>query len=83
MDTIYVLNEKNEKEKMEVVSIFDLSNKAYRYIIYKPLDKKEYYVGKFKGNNITSLDTNLDELELELSNAILKDLIGEDYDKGK
>ena len=70
-----------KKTKMEVVSIFDLSNNDYKYIIYKPINKKEYFVGKYKGNDIVNLETDLDELETKLANAILKELVGDANDK--
>ena len=77
MDYIYVYNENDEKKKMEVVSIFDLTDNEYKYIIYKPLDKLEYFIGKYKGNKIVDLETDLSDLEMELANAVLKKVLGD------
>ena len=77
MDYIYVIDDENKKEKMEVVSIFNFEDSNYNYIIYKSLLKEEYFIGKYQGDNITLLDTNLNEKELNFANNILNTLIGE------
>lgn len=74
MDYIYVINEKNEKEKMEVVSIYTLPNSSYNYIIYKSLKEREYYIAKYKGENITDLNTDLTEEELKCANDFINRL---------
>ena len=76
MNYVYVYNSDNKKEKMEVISIFNLSISDYKYIIYKS-DKNEYYIAKYKGDNITNLETNLDSIELKLANAVFKEIVGD------
>lgn len=75
MDYVFVINEKNEKEKMEVVSLFNMSNSDYNYIIYKPINIKNYYVAKYKGDEIADLNTDLSGKEFMYANSILNSLV--------
>ena len=75
MDYIYVYNENNEKEKMEVVLIFDMPGQEYHYIIYRSMDKNNYYVGKYIGEEIVDLITDLNSKEIEFANSILKGVL--------
>ena len=77
MDYITVTKDNGELEAMEVVTIFNKSNSKYNYIIYKSLNGNDYYTGKYMGNEIVDLDTNLDEEEIEYANGIFNALVGE------
>ena len=75
MDYIYVYNEKNEEEKMEVVLIYEIPNNKYHYIIYRTMDGKNYYTGKYEGEEIVDLNTDLDSNEMEFANKVLKGVL--------
>lgn len=74
-DYIDVINDSGNTIKMEVVTIFKLNSYDFNYIIYKEIDDSHYYIGKYKGNDIVNLDTNLSSKELELANFILEGVI--------
>jgi len=65
----------NGVEKMEVVLIFNLEGYKYNYIIYRTLDNEHYYIGKYIGENIVDLDTNLSENEMLLAEKILEGVL--------
>ncbi len=75
MDIVVVSNKNGEKEKMEVVTIFDIPNYEFHYIIYRSLDGKDYYVAKYSGENVVNLITDLDSTELEYANGILRSVL--------
>lgn len=75
MDTIVITKENGEKETMEVVSIFEKSDSPFHYIIYK--NKEDYFIGKYIGENVCNLRTDLDETELNYSNKIFSVMVGE------
>ncbi len=54
-----------------------MSNSEYNYIIYKSLDNKEYYTGKYIGNDIVDLNTDLSEDEKVYAEGILNGLVGD------
>ena len=61
MDYIFITKSDNTVEKMEAVTIFNISNSDYNYIIYKSLKTGDYYAGKYLGDDISDLDTNLED----------------------
>jgi len=78
MDSIYIIKDNNEMEKMEVVTVFNISNSDYNYIIYKPLDNNDdYYVGKYIGDNLSDLITDLSVDELNYAKGIYDALVGD------
>ena len=83
MNYVYIYNSSKKIEKMQVISIFNLSISDYKYIIYKSLKNNDYFIAKYKGDSIEDLDTNLDDLELKLANKILLDIVGEEDAKSK
>ncbi len=78
MDYIYIYDDKNNKTKMEVVTIFEIDNSFYHYIIYRTIDKKHVYFGKYEGNEITELITDLTKKELLIGKSIYEQIEGED-----
>lgn len=58
--------------RMEVVTIFKLEGFTFKYIIYKTLDGKHFYVAKFYGEELVNLNTELSEREMKLCNGILE-----------
>lgn len=77
MDYVYVTKESGIIEKMEVVTLFNLSNSDYNYIIYKSLSGNDYYVGKYIGEDVSDLITDLNGKELEYAKGIFDALVGE------
>ena len=77
MDYINVTKDNGEIEKMEVVTIFNRSDSNYNYIIYRSLDGDNYYTGKYIGDNLVDLDTDLSNEEIKYANGILKGLVGD------
>ena len=75
MDVISILKENGQSEDMEVVTIFDMNNSQYHYVIYKSL-QGEYFVGKFLGEDVVDLVTDLSSMELEYAKGILGGLVG-------
>ena len=75
MDYITITKENGEKINMEVVTIYNMSNSDYNYIIYK--DDNNYYTGKYKGTDIVDLDTNFNKEEIAYANAIINALVGD------
>lgn len=71
-DYIDVTDNIGNKLKMEVISIFKLENYPFNYIVYKELDNSHYYAGKYTGDSIVDLDTNLSNEELELINDLFE-----------
>ena len=76
MDYIYITKDDNTIEKMEAVTIFNVSNSDYNYIIYKSLSTGDYYAGKYLDNNLSDLDTNLESFEIELVSGVFDSLVG-------
>ena len=75
MDKIVVTMADGREEEMEVVSIFEMSDSPYHYIIYRSADS--YYAGKYLGEEIVSLDTNLTSREKEYLKGVFQALVGE------
>lgn len=69
---IDIYDENDNKKQMEVVAIFKLDGYDFNYIIYSELDKSHYYIGKYKGEEIVDLNTDLSNQELVLCNKVLK-----------
>lgn len=76
-DYIEIFDENNISKKMEVVCTYKLSKYNSNYIIYCELDKSHYYIAKYKNNDISDLDTNLNDDEFNIGNEILKELTNE------
>lgn len=74
MDYIYITDDKDNKQKMELVSTFELEGYNYKYIIYSELDKSHYYIAKYQ-DNIEDLNTNLSDKELELCNTMFEEIM--------
>lgn len=72
IDYIDIMTDGMNKQRMEVVSIFKLEGYNFKYLIYRTIDKKHYYVARYTGNGIVDLDTNLSEAELKLCNKMLE-----------
>ena len=78
MDYIYIIKDNNEMEKMEVVTIYNVSNSDYNYIIYKSLDDNDnYYVGKYMGDAVNELVTDLSDEERNYAQGVYEALVGE------
>ena len=77
MDYINIMKSNGQNEVMEVVTIYNMSSSKYNYIIYKSLDNKEYYTGKYIGNDIVDLNTDLSEEEKVYAEGILNGLVGD------
>lgn len=78
MDYVFITKENNEIEKMEVVTIFNISNSEYNYIIYRSLNNNDtYYVGKYMGEDVSELCTDLNEKELSYARGIFDALVGD------
>ena len=77
MDYIFITKDDNTIEKMEAVTIFNISNSEYNYIIYKSLENNNYYVGKYMGTDICNLDTDLTDKEMKYANGVFDALVGE------
>lgn len=77
-DYIDVYDDNGNKEQMEVICTFNLEGYDYTYIIYKTLDSSHYYIGKYKGENLVDIDTNLSEKEYNLAEKILEGVLNND-----
>ena len=78
MDYIYIIKENNEMEQMEVVTVYNVSGSDYNYIIYKSLDdSSKYYVGKYMGDAVNELVTDLSEEERIYAQGVYDALVGE------
>lgn len=75
MDYIYITKEDNTIEKMEAVTVFNISNSEYNYIIYKSLITGDYYAGKYLGDDISDLDTNLNSFEIRCVSGVFDSLV--------
>ncbi len=75
MDKIVVYSDDGTREEMEVVTIYEMSNRPFHYIIYRSF-QDEYYVGKYMGDQVVDLDTDLDALEMKYAEGILEGLVG-------
>lgn len=71
-DIIKVTDENNQTRGVEVITIFQLKNYDYNYIIYKELNEDKNYIAKYHGTDNVKLNTNLSQKELELANTIWK-----------
>lgn len=76
MDYIYITKDDNTIEKMEAVTVFNVSNSNYNYIIYKSLITGDYFAGKYLGNDLSDLDTDLESFEIELVSGVFDSLVG-------
>lgn len=77
MDYIYITKEDNTVEKMEAVTIFNISYSDYNYIIYRSLVTGDYYAGKYIGDNVSDLDTNLNSFEIKCVSGVFDALVSE------
>lgn len=75
MDTVVVDNKNGKKEEMEAVTIFEIPNSEFHYIIYRSMDGNEYYVAKYIGESKVNLITDLDASEMEYAMGILKGVV--------
>ena len=75
MDYIFITKSDNTVEKMEAVTIFNISNSDYNYIIYKSLKTGDYYAGKYLGDDIGDLDTNLNAFEIKCVSGVFDSLV--------
>jgi hypothetical protein len=76
VDYIYITKDDNTIEKMEAVTVFNVSNSNYNYIIYKSLITGDYFAGKYLGNDLSDLDTDLESFEIELVSGVFDSLVG-------
>lgn len=72
IDYVVVEDNKGELTKMEAVLSFQLKEFHNQYLIYRSLDKKEYYVARCHGNRF---DTHLSVSEQVVANEILKEVV--------
>lgn len=75
-DYITITKEDGSKEKMEVVSTFNLEENQKDYIIYKSIGTEEHYYAASYDEN-SNLNANLSDGEKEKLNKILDDIIKE------
>lgn len=76
MDYINIMKSNGQNEVMEVVTIYNMSNSKYNYIIYKSLITGDYYAGKYLGDNVSDLDTDLESFEIEFVSGVFDSLVG-------
>ena len=74
MDYIYITDENNNKLQMELVTTFELKGYSYKYIIYKDLEEKHFYLAKYK-DDIDSLNTEFTDYEYKLCSEIFKEVV--------
>ena len=75
MDIFEIKDNNGNILKFEAVTKFNIRDSKYSYLIYRSLDKVEYYIAKYTGENIAKLDTNLTDFELKVGNEILETLL--------
>lgn len=76
-DYLNLLTDDNNVKKMEIVSIFNIDNSSYNYIIYRELDKSHYYVAKYIGDEVANLSTDLSKEEFDIASKVLEGVVGE------
>lgn len=76
MDKVLIMDQMGNQKEMEAVTIYEIPNYQYHYIIYCSKDKEHYYLGKYMGDEITTLMTDFNDEELEYANGILRGVIG-------
>lgn len=74
MNSIYIYDSDNNKQEMEVVTIFKFANNIFNYVIYTDKNHSNYYVAKYM-YEIGELNTDFSEGELKLCNEILEGVI--------
>ena len=77
MDYVTITKEDGSIEDMEVVTVFNMTSSNYNYIIYRSLITGEYFTGKYIGNFIEEINTDLTKEEVEYANGIFKALVGD------
>ena len=74
MDIIEITDRDGRRIPMEVVLTFNIESSSDTYIIYKSIDKNEYFLGKYaNGSNI--LDTGLTEQEYRACKKIYEKVV--------
>jgi len=71
-----IVMDDGNKKKMEIVSIFNIENYEFNYIIYRELDKSHYFVAKYIGDEIVNLSTDLSDEEYKFAKKIFEGVVG-------
>lgn len=79
MDTIFIIDDDGNRKPMEAVSIYEMPNSSFHYVIYRSFDYQNYYVGKYLGEDIVDLNTELSVEEMKIADEILKGVMGKEY----
>lgn len=64
------------ERKMEIVSIFNIDDSEYNYIIYSELDRSHYYFAKYLGEDIVDLIVDVDEKESAAAVEVMNGVVG-------
>ena len=69
-DYIEIIDDDGNEESYELISTFRLEGYPSNYILYKEMEGSKYYVAKYSGEDISSLDTNLSDEEIALAKSL-------------
>ena len=74
-DLFWVSDNKGHKEQMEAVTIYSMDVTGFNYIIYRNINHTNYYVAKFKKDDISTMITDLDYKEYSYACIVLREVM--------
>lgn len=74
-DLFWVTDDKGNKLQMEAVVMYSIKLTGFNYIIYRDIDQSNYYVAKFKDDDVQTMITDLDEKEYSYAKIVLDEVM--------
>ena len=74
-DLFWVTDDKGNKLQMEAVVMYSIKLTGFNYIIYRDIDQSNYYVAKFKDDDVQTMITDLDEKEYSYAKIVLNEVM--------
>ena len=75
IDLFWVTDDNGQKIQMEAVAIYSMEVTGYNYIIYRNIEQTDYYIAKFKDDDIENMITELDDKEYSYANIVLNEVM--------
>ena len=75
IDLFWVTDDNGQKTQMEAVAIYSMEVTGYNYIIYRNIEQTDYYIAKFKDDDIENMITELDDKEYSYANIVLNEVM--------
>ena len=74
-DLFWITDDKGNELQMEAVVMYSIKLTGFNYIIYRDLEKLNYYVAKFTDDDVKTMITDLDEKEYSYAQIVLNEVM--------